>query len=367
MRLPVFSFIVCLALSAVAQETRPMLFGHNDAMLYGRYWSDSEKGRAGKKRSETMPDVYQVCKAYPALLSTDLDGLELGRTVYWGGVTFDKMRESIIRHHRSGGRITISWHVRNPEHGRTYIYDPQYRGTVSRILLRSGKTYDSFMTYLGRIADFLLTLRDDNGSLIPVIFRPWHECNGDWFWWGTADCTADEYVALWRLTHEYLLSRGLTNLSYTFSPGSWFRDREEYMQRFPGSGYVDIIGVECYRQKEFGVEEARQRFRTHLQKNLSIACSVADSLGMPYAVTETGMQSDSDSRWWTLGLMPALEGYTPMFVTFWSNQWNAVVPEGGTWCTYPGEASASDFRRFYKANKASFIKKLKDLPHRQSL
>lgn len=340
-----------------------MLFGHNDAMLYGRHWSNSEKGRAGRSRRETMPDVYQVCGAYPALFSTDLGGYEQqGRTIYYMGISFASMREAIIRHHRSGGTVTISWHVRNPEHAMTYIYKEANHGTVGRILQRKGKTYETFMNYLGRIADFLLSLRDDEGSLIPIIFRPWHECNGDWFWWGMADCTAEEYVALWQMTHRYMQDRGLTNLRYAFSPGSWFRDKADYMQRFPGREYVDIIGIECYRRQNMDVEQARRLFHDHLQRGLRIARAVADSLSLSYAITETGMQADSDSQWWTRGLMPALEGYSPMFINCWSNQCLELFTEGTTWCTYPGEASARDFRRFYRSNKRAFIKKLKGNP-----
>lgn len=353
-------FLLSLSLSLCAQKGHSTLFGHNDALLYGRYWSDSPQGRAGKKKKQLQPDVYQVCKAYPGLLSTDFDGLELGRDIYWGGVTFDKMRTSIIRQHKSGGMITISWHVRNPEHGLGYFYKDEHKGTVARILRLEGPTYQTFMLYMSRVADFLLTLRDEEGQLIPIVFRPWHECNGNWFWWGTDDCSPEEYVRLWRMTRDYLTSRGLTNLLYCFSPGAWFNDEKDYMQRFPGRDYVDVIGIECYRQKEFGVEEARRRFYVHMQKNLKIAKHVADEFDMPYAVTETGMNPDSDSQWWTKGLMPSLEGYSPIFVNCWSNQW-IEVPKSGACCTYPGEASAKDFRKFYKKNKKMFIKKLKNL------
>lgn len=344
-----------------AVGTAPMLFGHHDALLYGHSWSDSEEGWAGKGASGCQPDVYMVCGAYPALFSTDLSGLEQqGRTIYWGGVSYDRMREAILRHHRSGGSVAIAWHMRGPDDGMSYLYKEAHHGMVGRILQRQGKTYDTFMRFLSRGADFLLTLRDDEGRLIPIIFRPWHECNGGWFWWGTADCTAEEYVGLWRMTHDYMASRGLSNLRYVFSPGAWYRDEADFMQRFPGADYVDIIGTECYRPKDMDVEEARRSFRTHLQKNLRIASAIADSLHVPYALTETGMQPNTDPRWWTLGLMPALEGYSPLYIDCWSNQWSGGSTSGGTtWCTYPGEASARDFRKFYKMNKASFIKTIK--------
>lgn len=357
--------IICLILlllfplGAMSQGRHHMLFGHNDAMLYGRNWSNGARDETRKNHRGTMPDVYQVCGAYPALFSTDLDGIEQqGRTIYWGDVSYDRMREAILRQHRGGGMVTISWHMRNPEHGQTYMYKEEYHGTVERILQRKGKTYEQFLAFLGRGADFLLSLRDDDGKLIPVIFRPWHECNGSWAWWGTSDCTPEQYVELWRMTRKYMEGRGLVNLRYAFSPGAWFGDKAEYMQRFPGREYVDIIGTECYCQTGKNLEESRRAFRIHLQKNLQIAKAVADSLGLPYAITETGMPPDSDPRWWTLCLTPAMEGYSPMFVNFWSNQCLDIYPEGTTWCTYPGEASARDFRKFYKRNKASFIKKL---------
>ena len=250
--------------------------------------------------------------------------------------------------------------MRNPEHGLAYFYKEENKGSVARILKHEGATYQTFMLYLKRVADFLLTLRDDTGQLIPIVFRPWHECNGNWFWWGTDDCSPAEYVNLWQMTHDYLTSRGLTNLQFCFSPGAWFSDEKDYMQRFPGKEYVDIIGIECYRQKEFDVDEARKRFRVHMQANLKIAKNIADELGMPYAITETGMNPDTDSQWWTKGLMPALEGYNPIFVNCWSNQW-IEIPNSGACCTYPGEVSAKDFRKFYKKNKKMFIKKLKNL------
>lgn len=350
---------MCNVFSAFAQEERPILFGHNDALLYGRYWADSEEGRKGKKKKELKPDIYQICKAYPGLFSTDIGRIEHGHLMYWAGVTFEQMRNAMVRQHNSGGIVMASWHVRNPEHGLTYIYKEENKGTVARILKQEGRTYKTFMLYLQSVADFLLQVRDADGELIPIIFRPWHECNGHWFWWGTADCSPAEYVALWRMTHDYLESRGLTNLKYAFSPGSWFWHKGEYMERFPGRDYVDIIGVECYRQKNSGIIEGRKLFHTNLRRNLNMAKEIADSLGMPYALTETGIQANSDPEWWTKGLMPALVGYEPMFINFWSNQWIDLVPEGGTWCTFPGEASEKDFLKFYKKNKKMFIRRLK--------
>lgn len=42
------------------------------------------------------------------------------------------------------------------------------------------------------------------GELIPVIFRPYHEHNGDWFWWGKGVNSEEDYIKLWQFTVEYL-------------------------------------------------------------------------------------------------------------------------------------------------------------------
>lgn len=51
-------------------------------------------------------------------------------------------------------------------------------------ILPGGDKNSGFNTYLDRIADFASNLKDDDGNLIPVLFRPFHEQNGGWFWWG---------------------------------------------------------------------------------------------------------------------------------------------------------------------------------------
>ncbi|WP_449436797.1 glycosyl hydrolase [Pedobacter steynii] len=37
------------------------------------------------------------------------------------------------------------------------------------------------------------SLKAADGNLVPVIFRPYHEFDGDWFWWGKSHCTTDEF------------------------------------------------------------------------------------------------------------------------------------------------------------------------------
>ena len=54
-----------------------------------------------------------------------------------------------------------------------------------------------------------------NGEVIPLIFRPFHEMSGSWFWWGGANCEAKDYISLWKETVELLRDKhNLHNLLY---------------------------------------------------------------------------------------------------------------------------------------------------------
>ena len=91
------------------------------------------------------------------------------------------------------------------------------------------------------------TLETEEGTKIPVIFRPWHEHTGSWFWWGQNLCTADQYKALWRMTHDRMHARGVKNLLYAYSPGSEPKDSTAYLERYPGDDIIDLVGFDTYQ------------------------------------------------------------------------------------------------------------------------
>ena len=59
-------------------------------------------------------------------------------------------------------------------------------GSVVSHILPGGDKNAEYNAYLDQIADLAHQLSDDKGNDIPVVFRPFHENNGSWFWWGAA-------------------------------------------------------------------------------------------------------------------------------------------------------------------------------------
>jgi len=272
------------------------MFGHQDDPFYGIGWA-YEEGRS---------DVLETCGDWPAVMGFDLGGIEAGDAKNLDSVPFDLIRTEIIRHHQRGGIITISWHPRNPLTGGT-AWDAT-DGVVTAVLAE-GETHDRFLTWLERVGAFLSSLTDEQGQPVPFIFRPWHENNGGWFWWGDTHCTPEEYKALWELTQDYIHSQ-ISNLKsqivWSYSPNlqGGFTD-ELFIPRYPGDDRVDIIGLDAY---QWGTEEDYIR---QASADLDYLCSYGAQHGKFVALTECGRRSMPDPTWWHRVLLPLIRSVSP--------------------------------------------------------
>ena len=89
----------------------------------------------------------------------------------------------------------------------------------------------------------MLSLKGDRQEYIPVIFRPFHELNGSWFWWGGKNCTPEEIKQLYRFTVAYLRDqKNVHNLLYAYNTDR-FTTKEDYLERYPGDEWVDITRI----------------------------------------------------------------------------------------------------------------------------
>ena len=311
------------------------MFGHHDDPMYGIGWVGDE-GRS---------DVKSVCGDYPAVMSFDLGHLELGNDKNLDGVPFDKIRKESVAQYERGGMVSFSWHADNPLTGKD-AWDVS-DSTVVRSVLPGGANHAKFIAWLDRVADFLNSIKTDDGVKVPVLFRPWHEHTGSWFWWGQALCTDSEYDALWQMTYKRMLAKGATQLLWAYSPGIEPRDEAEYLRRWPGDCIVDVIGVDCYQY------ENRDEYLANLDRSLRIMTAVSKAHGKPMAVTETGYESVPDAEWWTKTLMPVIEKYPISYVLVWRN---AHDKPKHFYAPYPGHASAQDFVTFYNDRRTLFAK-----------
>ena len=321
-------------------EDGKIMYGHQDDLMYGHSWK-----LADDASDFTQSDVYAVCGKYPAVYGMDLGGIEMDWTHNLDNNDFDNMRAAAVAHHERGGVITLSWHPRNPlTEGDSWDVTSDQ---VVASILPGGDKHEYFMTWLEKAADFMESVKTSDGQAVPMIWRPWHEHTGSWFWWGQDLCTSDQYKALWKLTYDYMVNeRGLTNLVWAYSPGAGGLNDEFFAERYPGDEIIDMVGFDCY---QYGDNASYIR---DMKNALEVTERFAEKHGKLMAVTETGYEGVKDAEWWTSVLYESIKDYPVSYVLTWRNACDR--PEH-FYAPYPEHDSAEDFKAFADLEHMMFI------------
>lgn len=327
------------------------MYGHQDDLMYGKYWNINEDGEQDYSRS----DVLFTCGDFPAVVGFEIGEIELGGEYSLDQVKFEYIRNAALAHYKRGGVVTFSWHPNNPLTGGT-AWDVTSNQVVASVL-PGGSQHEKMMGWLQTVADFFSSFKDENGKLIPVIWRPWHEHCGGWFWWGIKGlCTTDEYVALWKMTFDYMVGeRGLTNLIWAISPD--LRSEEDFVQvnaSYPGDKYVDIIGFDCYGWHDWDAAKGTADYVARMKQTLPLIQRFSEEHGKMMALTETGVEGIPDPQWWTNGLAKAVEGYPILYALTWRNA-SDEAHAGHYYSAYPGEPSEADFKAFAELPETLFL------------
>lgn len=313
-------------LAAVASEGK-VAFGHDDDPVYGHTWV-GDSGRS---------DILEVAGDYPAVMSWDLGGIEKGDAANLDSVDFARMRAEAQAQHARGGVNVFSWHGVNPVDGQDSWACSDT--TIVAQIVNDPEVNARFRKQVKSVADFLASLTDSEGKRIGVVFRPWHEHTGAWFWWGSAQCTPEDYTALWQITREVFDSTGIDNVLWAYSPDRVTSD-SMYMERYPGDSLVDIMGADVYA---YGAEKGVEQYRQAVERTLGAATRAAQERGKLVAFTETGLEGVTMDTWWTDVLLPAVKEWPVSYVVVWRN---AHDKPGHFFAPFPGHSSADNFKAF---------------------
>ena len=310
-----------------------VLFGHQHTTAYGVGW-ENEDNRS---------DVKDVTGSFPAVYGWDCN--------HQAG---DHDNKLIVEAFERGGINTMSWHMPNLVTGGS-AWD-NASGTVAE-LLPGGRHHRLLLEQLDGFARYVSALHDAHGRLVPVIFRPWHEHTGGWFWWGSKSCTPEEYVALWRFTVEYLRDKkNVHNLLWAYSPSHvGITDEQEYeTNRFPGYDYIDILGVDVYTNDD----------TEQMVKLCAVVSRLAEKHGKVAALTEfgykEGLNNCQRNDWYTSCFLRPLkrDRYAGgiAYALTWRN-----ASTNHFWVPYPGHPAAADFKKFFDDPMTVFENDLPDM------
>ena len=332
-----------LALNLMELSKKHTLFGHQHATEYGHGW----KGEANRS------DVQSVTGSHPAVIGVDVSGLS-----GWPDSVIEKNKQALIENisatYNRGGVTTVAWHFNNPASAGGFYWKDSVSAPAVKLLIPGGSHHERYKEILATIGSMANATKGSDGKLVPMIFRPYHEFDGGWFWWGKPHCTTEEFTTLWKFTVSYLRdSLGVHNFIYAFSPDNNFTTEAAFLERYPGDAYVDLVGMDNYG--DFGRDGKYDL--TAGYKKLKIVSDYARKANKLAAFTETGLESIPNGKWWTDVLLKTMK--TPelqlCYVLVWRNDERSPTHY---YAPFPGHSSVPDFLQFYQDDFTLFEKDL---------
>ena len=152
---------------------------------------------------------------------------------------FEGVVERSIDWWEDGGIVTICWHT-----GADFAsgYNESLADDINwdEAFVPGSETYNALLEGMDRAVPYLQQLEDAG---VPVLWRPFHELDGGWFWWSKGG--SDNFVKLWQLMYSrYTDYWGLDNLIWVYG---YSQNGNAMDTWYPGDDYVDILGADSYR------------------------------------------------------------------------------------------------------------------------
>lgn len=175
--------------------------------------------------------------------------------VIWGGdLAWDAQRvvELATEHHQQGYIITLMWHAARPFDKGPVNFRQQTQGKFTQqqweeLVTEGTEMHRMWLEQVDSISQFLLTLQERH---IPVIWRPLHEMNGEWFWWGNKP-GPNGYQKLFRMLYERMTNyHHLNNLIWVWNANAERKapaDKPMLLEKYyPGHDVVDVLATDVY-------------------------------------------------------------------------------------------------------------------------
>ncbi|MBJ2173555.1 hypothetical protein JBL43_04860 [Aureibaculum sp. A20] len=213
--------------------------GLDDKILSGQHCYSHETNRF-------YDSVKNMTGKYPAIWGADF---------YWSNGEVDpgyKLVNEVIKKHKEGAIITLMWHVGKPSDDAPYGWKESVQSEISNKDWKDLVTPGTLLhkRWLHQVDQLAIHLKEIQKNKIPVLFRPYHEMNGVWFWWG--DKKGEEgFAKLWKLLYQRLTDyHKINNLIWVWNanaPRDIPNDEAfEYKDFYPGHQYVDVLATDVY-------------------------------------------------------------------------------------------------------------------------
>lgn len=217
-----------------------------------------------------------------------LHGYELGAINNQSEETIAGQRQAVvdsaIKWYKGGGIVAMTFHQNLPGTSPewTNVKMNLSQAKFDAYVTPGTPQYKALIAELDEVAGYLGELRDAG---VPVLWRPYHEMNGNWFWWGQKD----NFAKLWDIVYDRMVNtHKLNNLLWVWNPNAPNEWAEPYSNYYPGASKVDVLAADIYNN------DFKQSYYENLLK-------LAD--GKPIGIGESGelpdpvILSQTQSKW----------------------------------------------------------------------
>jgi mannan endo-1,4-beta-mannosidase len=260
------------------------------AYLYSVYGSYTLSGQHNQmhRMSDTSDALLAITGKYPKVWGGEWGFSDERHNV--DNIAYrPALLDEIRKQHAAGRIVVITYHQANPRVGEPCGFEDGVLGELTpaewEALFTPGTDFRLvWEAHVDRLADAFKVLQIEN---IPIIFRPYHEMNGRWFWWGG---DAEPLKKLWDLIYDrYTNFHGLNNLLWAWNPDKPHPGVEDF---YPASDTVDLVGTDIYPNADREITYPTEWYERML--------AIAD--GRPLALSEnselpTGL-AEMPWAWW---------------------------------------------------------------------
>lgn len=337
-----------------AAMTGKPLLGQENALHEGAFLLK------GLKADGFHSDMRELCGKGPSIVGFDVASIvgdwwaDLPQKIE-GMKTFQTEYEDHMKKlHNRGGVIELAWHQTFPGSGEDSWSGPHelWRLMPPEDCLElseqgfgrpdCGANHEAYQGKLDVLADFLHRLKDDKGAPIPIIFRPFHENSGGWFWWGAYGLDPVLYQkvfrSVWAYTVQHFQTRGIHQVIWAISPAGAGLSRDEYLSYLPGLDLVDLLGYDFYGSDQTpAVQDMRMIVELALEKNKIAALTE----GGPNHSGERSLWRENE--WSAYQLGPFLSDDIAKKIAYYM-LWYNRPGSNQYWAPHDGHPSAADFQ-----------------------
>lgn len=230
----------------IRRPANPKLSGPARAVLQRLYDQQGRGILTGQHEHLEAPysysnDIKKLTGVYPAVKGVEFGGIT-GQTPEQLAAFRRGVVAACKEWHAGGGIVTANYHVAYPGAPLTWemVQRATTQGEFEQIVTPGSVQYDNLIADLDSVAVYLLQLRDAG---IPVLWRPYHEMNGGWFWWGKKN----NFATLWEIMFDRFTNyHGLNNLLWVWSPNAPNQWSDAVKDYYPGHNRVDVLGSDIY-------------------------------------------------------------------------------------------------------------------------